>query len=44
MNQVKQGVSEAILLEQIPPGYHDSIQRYFDTIDQSAESLDDDGL
>ncbi len=32
MKQVKQGVSEAILQEQVPPGYHDSIKKYFDTL------------
>ncbi len=32
IGQVKQGVSEAILQEQIPPGYHEGIRRYFDTI------------
>jgi hypothetical protein len=29
---VRQGVNEAILSDQIPPGYHDSIQKYFDTL------------
>lgn len=33
MNQVKQGVSEAIVLEQVPPGYHESIKSYFDSLD-----------
>jgi tetratricopeptide (TPR) repeat protein len=32
LQAVKQGVSEAILLEQIPAGYHDGIQRYFDSL------------
>lgn len=32
IDQVKQGVSEAILAEQIPPGYHDNIKHYFDTL------------
>lgn len=32
MKQVKQGVSEAISAEQIPPGYHDAIQKYFDAL------------
>jgi hypothetical protein len=31
VEKVKQGVSEAILQEQIPPGYHDVIQKYFDS-------------
>lgn len=30
--QVKQGVAEAIQQEQVPPGYHDAIKRYFDTL------------
>ncbi len=30
---VKQGADEAILQEQIPPSYHDAIQKYFDTIE-----------
>jgi hypothetical protein len=34
VGKVKQGVSEAILQEQIPPGYHDGIKRYFDSIDK----------
>jgi hypothetical protein len=34
---VKQGVSEAILTEQIPPGYHDGIRNYFDSIRESPE-------
>lgn len=32
VQQVKQGVSEAILQEQVPPGYHEAIQQYFDTL------------
>jgi hypothetical protein len=30
--QVKQGVAEAIQQEQVPPGYHEAIKRYFDTL------------
>lgn len=33
INQVKQGVSEAILSEQVPPGYHDGIKSYFDSLE-----------
>jgi hypothetical protein len=33
INQVKQGVSEAIVLEQVPPGYHDGIKSYFDSLE-----------
>lgn len=32
IRQVKQGVSEAIANEQVPPGYHETIQKYFDTL------------
>ncbi|MDQ3625494.1 MAG: hypothetical protein M3463_23965 [Verrucomicrobiota bacterium] len=32
VRQVKQGVAEAIQREQVPPGYHDTIKRYFDTL------------
>jgi hypothetical protein len=33
LQQVKQGASEAILQEQIPPGYHEGIKSYFDTLE-----------
>ena len=32
VDNVKQGVSEAILQERIPPGYHEGIKKYFDSI------------
>jgi len=32
LKDVKQGASEAILHEQIPPGYHKTIKKYFDTV------------
>jgi len=32
VKQVKQGVSEAIAAEQVPPGYHGAIQKYFDAL------------
>jgi hypothetical protein len=35
VRDVKKGVSEAIEHEQIPPGYHDSIKSYFDTLDKN---------
>lgn len=35
IQQVRQGVSEAIEQEQVPPGYHDGIKSYFDTLDKS---------
>jgi hypothetical protein len=38
MREVTQGVSEAILTEQIPPGYHDGIRNYFDSIKNSDGS------
>lgn len=30
--KVKQGVREALLREDVPPGYHEAIQKYFDEI------------
>jgi hypothetical protein len=33
---VKEGVSEAIRNEQVPPGYHGTIQRYFDKLPTKA--------
>jgi hypothetical protein len=38
IQKVKQGYSEAILQEQIPPGYHDGIKSYFDNLDKSSKS------
>jgi hypothetical protein len=38
IQKVKQGYSEAILQEQIPPGYHDGIKRYFDNLDKNDTS------
>jgi hypothetical protein len=38
IQNVKQGVSEAILQEQVPPGYLDGIKSYFDTIDEKANA------
>ena len=35
IKKVKQGFSEAILQEQIPPGYHEGIKSYFDNLDQT---------
>lgn len=35
VKSVKQGVSEAILQEQIPPGYVEGIQNYFDTLEKT---------
>jgi hypothetical protein len=35
IQKVQQGVSEAILQEQIPPGYHEGIKSYFDNLDKS---------
>jgi hypothetical protein len=36
VQNVRQGVSEAILTEQIPPGYHDGIKNYFDSIEDTS--------
>jgi len=32
MRSVQQGVAEAIQQEQVPPGYHEAIKRYFDSL------------
>lgn len=34
---LKQGMSEAIIQEQIPPGYHDRIKKYFNSLDKTTE-------
>jgi hypothetical protein len=36
VEKVKQGVSEAILQEEIPPGYHEAIQKYFDSVEKAG--------
>lgn len=38
IKKVKQGYSEAILQEQIPPGYHDGIKSYFDNLEKTDKS------
>lgn len=35
--QVKQGVSDALEQEQVPPGYHEGIKKYFDTLDPAKK-------
>ncbi|HTI50428.1 MAG TPA: hypothetical protein VL475_05735, partial [Planctomycetaceae bacterium] len=35
VEKVKQGYSEAILQEQVPPGYHEGIKKYFDNFDKA---------
>ncbi len=37
VQNVKQGLSEAILQEQIPPGYHDGIKSYFDNLQENPD-------
>ncbi len=37
LNEVRQGVSEALLHEQLPPGYQEAVKKYFDSIDPAAE-------
>lgn len=32
IERIQQGLSEAILQEQVPPGYHEEIKKYFDTL------------
>ena len=41
IHEVQQGVSEAIDLEEIPPGYVPGIKSYFDTLDQSEFTGDE---
>ncbi len=43
IRKVRQGASEAILTEQIPPGYHDGIKKYFDTITDSSDDAPSEG-
>ena len=38
IQKVKQGYSEAILQEQVPPGYHDGIKSYFDNLDKTGKT------
>jgi hypothetical protein len=42
IQKVKQGYSEAILQEQIPPGYHEGIKSYFDNLDKSKSDKSND--
>ena len=37
MQSVKQGAMEAMNSEQVPPGYHESIKSYFDTLEKRKE-------
>ena len=37
LQEVKQGASEAIVHEQIPPAYHETIRKYFDTLEVKNE-------
>ncbi len=38
LRAVKQGVSEAIRKEEVPPGYVDGIKKYFDNIEETMEA------
>jgi DNA repair exonuclease SbcCD ATPase subunit len=38
VHDIKQGVSEAIQQEEIPPGYHDGIKSYFESLDEKPQS------
>ena len=37
LSEVRQGVSEALLHEQLPPGYQEAVKKYFDSLDPAAE-------
>jgi len=39
LQDVKQGVSEAILHEQVPAAYHDAIRKYFDSLEKADEGI-----
>ncbi len=38
LSEVRQGVSEALLHEQLPPGYQEAVKKYFDTLEPAAGS------
>ncbi len=42
VRRIKQRVSEAINNEEVPPGYHGSIKKYFERIDESGTAAADD--
>ncbi|MCA9016417.1 MAG: hypothetical protein KDA77_13880, partial [Planctomycetaceae bacterium] len=37
LTELKQGMSEAIIQEQIPPGYHEGIKKYFNSLEKKTE-------
>lgn len=41
IQRVKQGVSEAIQQEQVPPGYHEAIKKYFDSLPDKPTVVED---
>jgi hypothetical protein len=36
IKEIKEGVGEAVILERVPPGYHESIRKYFDSLREDA--------
>jgi len=36
VREIRQGTSEAVLRERVPPGYHGAIQKYFDAIEKES--------
>ena len=44
IRDVKQRVSEAITAEQVPPGYHAAIQKYFDALPETQEIRENSGV
>ncbi len=38
LSQVKQQASEAVISEQIPPGYQQTIQHYFNSLGENPDS------
>jgi len=38
LNKLKQGADEAILKEEVPPGYHEAIRKYFDSLKENQKN------
>lgn len=37
VKKLKQGADEAILKEEVPPGYHEAIREYFDSLEKEQK-------
>ena len=38
VRQLQEGVSESVLREEVPPGYHEAIRKYFDDLGEKKKS------